>query len=103
MIDRRDEFKLFEKEFRNDRTIFTAGWDGRDGRSISAHVGSGRNFDNDLVLYGVEAEWSIGERWRFMYGLTRLELEPDLERESTSIHVFETTYAFNPDLNFYIV
>jgi len=97
-IDRRDEFRLFEKEFRNDRTVFTAGWDGRDGRSVSAYVGSGRNFDNDLVLYGAEAEWSLGDRWRFMYSLTRLELKPDPERESTSIHVFETSYAFNPDL-----
>jgi hypothetical protein len=93
-----DEFKLFEKEFRNDRTILTAGWDGRDGRSVSAYAGSGFNFDNDLTLYGAKVQWPFGDRWRFSYELTRLELDPDLENETTSIHVFEMLYAFHPDL-----
>ena len=97
-IARRDEFRLFEKKFQNHRTTFTVGWNGRDGCSVSAYVGSGRNFDNDLLLYGGTAQWSFGDRWRLMYGLTRLALEPDLSRESTTIHVFETTYTFNPDL-----
>ena len=93
-----DEFKLFEKEFRNDRTVLTVGWDGRDGRSISAYAGSGFNFDNDLTLYGAQAQWPFGDRWRLSYNLTRLELEPDLENETTTIHIFEMLYSFNPDL-----
>lgn len=94
----RDEFKLFEKEFQNDRTVLTVTWDGRDGRLVSAYAGSGYNFDNDLTLYGATVEWPFGDRWRFSYDLTRLELEPDLENESTSIHVLEILYSFNPDL-----
>ena len=93
-----DEFKLFEKEFRNDQTTLTAGWDGRDGRSISARVGGGFNFDNDLTLYGVNVQWPFGDRWRLSYDLTRLELEPDLDGETTTIHVFEMLYSFSPDL-----
>jgi hypothetical protein len=94
----RDEFKLFEKEFDNDRTVLTVTWDGRDGRKISAYAGGGYNFDNDLTLYGATVEWPFGDRWRFSYDLTRLELEPDLENESTTIHVLEVLYSFNPDL-----
>ena len=93
-----DEFKLFEKEFRNDRTIGTVRWDSRDGRSVSVYGGSGYNFDNDLTLYGAEAQWAFGDRWRLSYTLTRLELEPDLANESTTIHVFEILYSFNPDM-----
>jgi hypothetical protein len=42
--------------------------------------------------------WPIGDKWRFDYKLTKLELEPDEENDSTTIHVFETIYAFNPDM-----
>ena len=97
-IEHIDEFKLFEKEFRNDLTMVTVGWDGRDGRSVSAFAGSGFNFDNDLTLYGANVQWLVGDRWRFSYELTRLELTPDLDDESTMIHVFDVLYAFNPDL-----
>ncbi len=93
-----DEFQLFEKEFRNDRTILTAGWNARDGRSVSAYAGSGFNFDNDLTLYGAEVQWPVGDRWRLAYNMTRLELAPDLNNESTWIHVVEMLYSFNPDL-----
>ena len=95
-----DEFQLFEKEFRNYRTVVTGGWDGRDGRSIFAFVGGGVNYDSDLVLYGGEADWKIGDSFRLAYSATRLELDPDPERETTWIHVLETLYAFNPDLYF---
>jgi hypothetical protein len=93
-----DEFKLFEKEFRNDRTELAVGWDGRDGRSVFAFAGRGFNFDNDLTLYGVEVQWPFGDRWRLSYELTHLELKPDLDNDSTTIHVFDVLYAFHPDL-----
>ena len=97
-IEHIDEFKLFEKEFRNDLTKVSVGWDGRDGRSFSVSAGSGFNFDNDLTLYGANVQWPVGDRWRFSYELTRLELKPDLDNDSTTIHVFDVLYAFHPDL-----
>lgn len=97
-IEHFDEFKLFEQEFRNDRTTLEVGWDGRDGRSASAFVGNGQNFDADLTLYGLEFRWPIGDRWRLSYELTRLELSPDREGESTTIHVFDALYAIHTDL-----
>jgi len=97
-LEHLDEFKLFEKEFRNDRTIITVVWDGRDGRSIEAHAGGGTNFDNDLTLYGARVRWPFGDRWRLAYELTKLELKPDLANETTTIHVFDVLYSFHPDL-----
>ncbi len=93
-----DEFKLFEKEFRNDRTILKVGWDGRDGRAAWVSHGQGFNFDNDLVLYGAGMRWPLGDHWRFSYDLTHLELEPDLDEESTTIHIFEVLYSFHADM-----
>jgi hypothetical protein len=97
-VDSLDEFKLYEKEFRNRQIDFEVGWDGRDGRSIAVFAGTGTNFDSDLLLYGLEAEWKLSDRWNLSYSLTRLELDPDPELDTTLIHVFRTDYHFNPDL-----
>ena len=97
-LEHNEEFKLFEKEFRNDLTVLKVGWDGRDGREISVHAGSGFNFDSDLKLYGAEIQWPVGDNWRFLYELTRLELSPDPESDTTTIHVFNARYAVHPDL-----
>jgi hypothetical protein len=97
-IQHTDEFKLFEKKFRNDRTTVETGWDGRDGRKISAYAGSGFNFDADLKLYGAEVRWPVGDNWRFSYEVRRVELDPDQDNDSTTIHIFDVLYAFHADL-----
>ena len=97
-IGRVEDYQLFEKEFRNHRTVLEVGWDGRDGRSVRAFASRGVNFDSDLRLYGASVDWAFGDSWRLGYSLTRLELDPDPEGDTTWIHVFETLYAFNPDL-----
>jgi len=98
LLQRLDEYQLFEKGYRNERTQLTAGWDARDGRQLSAYFGLGRNYDSDLRLYGLRAAWVVGDAWRLGYSLTRLELDPDPEHETTLIHVLDTSYAFTPDL-----
>ncbi len=97
-VGRVEDYQLFEKAFRNDRTILEVGWDGRDGRSVRAHAARGVNFDSDLRLYGASVDWALGDAWRLGYSFTRLELDPDPEGDTTWIHVFETLYAFTPDL-----
>jgi hypothetical protein len=97
-VDYFDEFKLFEKEFRNHRTDIEVGWDSRKGRSVAVFAGTGVNFDSDLLLYGLELEWKLSDRWNLSYSLTRLELDPDPEEDTTVIHVFNTDYHFTPDL-----
>jgi hypothetical protein len=99
-VNYRNEYRLIDndKGYYNNQTTFTGGWNSRDGRSIFANIATGRNFDNDLLLYGGEAQWAFGDSFRLSYSLSRLELAPDYEDEGTTIHVFETSYAFNPDL-----
>jgi hypothetical protein len=38
-----EEFKLFEKEFRNERSVLTTTWNRRDGRSVWVYGGTGFN------------------------------------------------------------
>jgi hypothetical protein len=97
-----DGFELFEREFRNERLEVKAGWDSRKGLAVFGTVGKGENFDSDLSLYGLEAEWSVNDRFGLSYEVTRLELDPDPENETTWIHVFESSYFLNPD-NFFKV
>ncbi len=93
-----DEYQVFEKGFRNNRVQLETGWDGRDGRSVFVFAGTGVNFDSDLRLYGAEIQWPFGDRLRLEYSVTRLELDPDPELETTWIHVFNGVYYFDPDL-----
>jgi hypothetical protein len=97
-VGRVDDYQLFEKGFRNDRTGVEVSWDGRDGREVRVSYARGTNFDSDLTLYGVDVKWPFGDSWRIEYSLTRLVLEPDPEGDTTWIHVFDTRYAFTPDL-----
>jgi hypothetical protein len=99
-IEHIDEYKLFEKSFRNNRTVLTGGWDSRTGTSFSVFAGTGENFDSDLTLYGGELEWAVGDSLRLEYSLTRLELAPDPENDTTWIHVVNGVYYLHPDLYF---
>ena len=93
-----EDLQVFEKEFRNELTELTGGWDGRDGRQLFGSIGTGVNFDNDIQLYELKAAWPFGDRWRLGYSLTRLQVDPDPDNRETWIHVFETNYTFSPDL-----
>jgi hypothetical protein len=96
-VERFDEYKLYEAEFRNHRTVIGGGWDGRDGRFVWLSAGSGVNYESDLVLWGTDIGWPIG-RMLLSYELTRLVLDPDPEGDTTWIHVLEARYSFSPDL-----
>jgi hypothetical protein len=93
-----DGFELFEKEYRNSLTSFQFGYDNRQGRSVFIEVGSGTNYDSDLLLATCEAEFRISSAWGLQYEATWLELDPDPELESTWIHVLRTSYYFTNDL-----
>ncbi len=93
-----EDFKLFEKEFRNDRVIFAVAWDGRDGRFLSAKAGSGRNFDSDFKVYGANLRWPLGDHFRLSYDFTWLDYEPNSTIPSSKIHVFEALYSFHANL-----
>jgi hypothetical protein len=93
-----DEFKLYEKEFRNSLTSLQLGYDNRRGRSAFLEVGSGTNYGSDLTLATLDAEFKITDAWSVQYEGTWLDLDPDPEHESTWIHVFRTKYYLTNNL-----
>lgn len=97
-INQIDEFKVFEKDFRNYRTGIDLSYDSREGRSAFVSYAWGRNFDSDLKLYGVGTSLKINDAWNASYSIRRLELEPDPDNDTTWIHVLRSSYHFDNDL-----
>jgi hypothetical protein len=97
-ISHNEEFKLYEKEFRNRRTELEINYDNRRGRSFEISYEFGRNFDNDLKLLGGGIQFKINDSWNATYSLTRLWLYPDINNESTWIHLIRSYYYFNKDI-----
>lgn len=96
-----DEFKRYEKDFRDRETKVALGYDTRAGRSAQVSFGFGREEDSDLRLFGMYATLKITDAWNVSYSLKRLWLDPEPvepEDQSTSIHVLRSNYYFNKDL-----
>ena len=98
LVRREEEYKLFEKEFRNHQTSLEAGYNTREWQSGSVSWTFGRNFDSDFDLFGAEVRRKLTDDLSFEYGLSRLELDPDPLQESTWIHSLRATQYFNKDL-----
>jgi hypothetical protein len=93
-----EEFKRFEKDFRNRQLGLDIGYNTRAYQSISAGVELGRNFDSEYVLWTTSARYKLTPGLSTEYALERLELHPDPERQSTWIHVVRANQFFTKDL-----
>ncbi len=93
-----DAYELFEREFRNSLTSLQVGYDNRSGKSFAVEVGTGKNFDSDVLLATAEVGLNLFSALDLEYEGTWLELDPDPENESTWIHVFRAKYHFTNDL-----
>jgi hypothetical protein len=93
-----EEFKRFEKDFRNRDVGLRLGYNTRAYQSISVGYRTGRNFDADFDLLTASAQFKPTESSALEYELQRLLLDPDPEEESTWIHVVRGNYFFTPDL-----
>ena len=97
-IKLREEYKLFEKEFRNRQIGVGLGYNTREFESAEVSFTAGRNFDADFQLWGAEAAYKITEQLSVEYELQRLLITPDPAKESTWIHVLRADQFFTPDL-----
>ena len=93
-----EEFKLFEKEFRNRQSTVQAGYNTREWQSASVSWTTGRNYDSDFTLVGADLRRKLTENLSLEYGLSRLTLDPDPDLDSTWIHSLRATQYFNKDL-----
>ena len=93
-----EEFKLFEKEFRNRAASVDLGYNTREFTSASTEVEFGRSFDSDFVLVSGSARFKPTAGSSLEYSLEWLTLDPDPEGESTWIHVVSGSQFFTNDL-----
>jgi hypothetical protein len=93
-----EEFKRFEKDFRNRQLGFEIGYNTREFQSAQVGFQFGRNFDSDFRLWTAEAGYKPTSQLSLEYELQRLTLDPDPESESTWIHVLTANQFFTKDL-----
>ncbi len=93
-----EEFKRFEKNFRNREVGFDLGYNTRAYQSVRTGVKFGRNFDADFVLWTASARYKVTRKLSAEYSLQRLELKPDPRLQSTWIHVVRADQFFTKDL-----
>lgn len=93
-----EEFKRFEKDFRNRQVGFGLGYNTREYQSLQLGLRFGRNFDSDFRLWTATARHKLGEQFSVEYELERLTLDPDPELQSSWIHVMRATQSFTKDL-----
>lgn len=93
-----EEFKRFEKKFRNRDVGFKTGYNLRSFQSFSAGYRTGRNFDADFDLITASASIKPTPSSALEYELQRLILDPDPSNETTWIHVVRGNLYFTPDL-----
>jgi hypothetical protein len=93
-----EEYKLYEKDFRNRETELTLGYNTREWQSAEVMYSFGKNFDLDFRLVEGKLNYKITRDFALEYALTRLVFDPDPEKESTWIHVIRATNYFTKDL-----
>jgi len=92
------EYKLFEKDFRNYSSTVELGYNTREYQSARINYRFGRNFDSDFGLLGASARKNITSDLAVEYGLSYLSQTPDPQNKSTWIHSLRATHYFNKDL-----
>ena len=100
-VEHHQEYKLYEKEFRNHQTEFQLGYNTREWQSARISYGFGRSFDLDFYLVEGSLNYKITEDFSLQYSLTRLKYDPESDpenKESRWIHVIRATNYFTNDL-----
>lgn len=97
-FDHTQEYKLYEKEFRNNQSEIALGYNTREWQSAEVAYSFGKNFDLHFRLIEGQINYKLSRDFAVEYSLTRLEFDPDPEEESTWIHVIRATNYFTKDL-----
>jgi hypothetical protein len=97
-LEHHEEFKLYEKEFRNRQSEIDIGYNTREWQSASVTYSFGKNFDRDFQLLEGNVNFKLTQELSVSYGLERVLFDPDPENDSTWIHVVRATNYFTNDL-----
>lgn len=100
IVTHTEEFKRYEKDFRNTFVNNTLQYDTKQGTIVSAEYTFGknfeRNFDNIKCGLGVK----VLDGWDVEYNLSRFWFSPGSNEDNAWIHYVRSTYYVNPDLYF---
>jgi len=97
-VQHHEEYKLYEKDFRNRETELTLGYNTREWQSAELTYVFGRNFDLAFDLVEGTVHLKATKDLSLEYYGTRLVFRPDPEGESTWIHGLRATQYFHKDL-----
>ncbi|MBD3412930.1 MAG: hypothetical protein GF421_00670 [Candidatus Aminicenantes bacterium] len=97
-LEHHEEFKLYEKEFRNRQSEVELGYNTREWQQATFSYSFGRNFDRDFQLLEGNVNFKLSREFSASYGLERVLFDPDPEGDSTWIHVLRATNYFTNDL-----
>ncbi len=97
-MEHHQEFKLYERKFRNNRTAFEIGYNKREWQSAEISYSFGRNFDLDYFLYEATINYKLTQDFSLSYDLTHIKYDPDPGDRMTWIHVIRATNYFTKDL-----
>lgn len=97
-LEHHEEFKLYEKEFRNRQSEIDIGYNTREWQHASVAYIFGQNFDRDFQMLEGNVNFKLTQDLSMSYGLERVLFDPDPEGDSTWIHVIRATNYFTNDL-----
>jgi hypothetical protein len=97
-LEHHEEFKLYEKEFRNRQSEIEIGYNTREWQRATIAYSFGRNFDSDFQLLEARVNFKLTQDLSVSYGLERVLFDPDPDKDSTWIHVVRATNYFTSDL-----
>ncbi|HDY89064.1 MAG TPA: hypothetical protein ENH82_13240 [bacterium] len=95
-----EEFKRYEKDFRNRLVTNELQFDNKSGKSVSFSFSKGRNYDRDLEKFTGGFDIKLLEGWDFEYNFARHWFKPADPDDNSWIHYVRTTYYVNKDLYF---
>lgn len=93
-----EEYKLFEKAFRNTVYEVDLEYDNNRGFGFVLTYVSGVNYDSDFEQYEVEVDFQIKEGWNVSYSAERTWFYPDTDEDNSIIHYLRSTYYMDKDL-----
>lgn len=97
-LEHHEEYKLYEKEFRNRQSVVELGYNTREWQYATFAYSQGRNFDRDFQMLEGSVNFKLTRSFSTSYGLERVLFDPDPDNDSTWIHVLRVTNYFTNDL-----
>jgi len=93
-----EEFKRYEKDFRNKEKGIDLEYDSKKGTTVSMEYVQGINYDRDFEEITGGLDLKLFEGWNLDYRFTKIWFKPDTEDETSFLHFIRTTYYVNKDL-----